>query len=342
MRRSTRFGLLALVGLLVLVAAYAAYWRVVAGRIREGIIAWQQTETARKVDVSWRELRVAGFPFAFRIEIDDAAFRDHSRSPAPGLRLAHLTGAARPWDFSDWRLAAPAGLAADLAPSGAQPMLQLAARSAEGTVSIGPSGGSWMWVALQDIAVEGAGRVPIQSADAWLILPEKPPVKDTDAAFSLAVDLHQMGVASPPASFVHTIDELALGATVKGAMPAGPMAIAAARWRDAGGTIEVGHLRLLWGGLGISANGTLALDGKLQPIAAFSGGIEGFGAILDALVAADQMTPEQASLVQIALTSLARPGPDGKPQITAPFTIQNGKMYLGPARLGAVPHIGWE
>jgi hypothetical protein len=54
------------------------------------------------------------------------------------------------------------------------------------------------------------------------------------------------------------------------------------------------------------------------------------------------MTPEQAALVQIALTALARPGPDGKPQITAPFTIQNGKMYLGPARLGTAPRIVWE
>jgi hypothetical protein len=54
------------------------------------------------------------------------------------------------------------------------------------------------------------------------------------------------------------------------------------------------------------------------------------------------MTPEQAALVQIALTALARPGPDGKPQITAPFTIQNGKIYLGPARLGTAPRIVWE
>jgi hypothetical protein len=54
------------------------------------------------------------------------------------------------------------------------------------------------------------------------------------------------------------------------------------------------------------------------------------------------MTPEQASIVKIALTSLAKAGPDGKPQLTVPFTIQNGKMYLGPARLGSVPQINWD
>jgi hypothetical protein len=54
------------------------------------------------------------------------------------------------------------------------------------------------------------------------------------------------------------------------------------------------------------------------------------------------MSPEQAELVQIALTAFAKPGPDGKPQISAPFTIQNGKMYLGPARLGPAPRIVWK
>ncbi|HUC69973.1 MAG TPA: DUF2125 domain-containing protein, partial [Stellaceae bacterium] len=145
----------------------------------------------------------------------------------------------------------------------------------------------------------------------------------------------------PPADFAKIIDELAVGATVKGVVPDGPLAQAVAAWRDAGGTIEVDNLRLQWGGLGFSANGTLALDQTLQPIAAFSGGIEGFDEILKVLVDTDRLTPEQASLVQIALNMLAKPGSDGKPQLTAPFTMQNGKMYLGPARLGAAPRIVW-
>jgi len=189
---------------------------------------------------------------------------------------------------------------------------------------------------------EAAGEVPIKSAEAWVTLPAKPAAKDTDPSLGLALAMRQVGVPAPPADFGNIINELAFGVTIKGSVPAGPLAPAVAAWRDAGGTIEVDSLHLQWGGLGVTANGTLALDQGLQPIAAFSGGIEGFGAILNALVAADQMTPEQAALVQIALTALARPGPDGKPQITAPFTIQNGKIYLGPARLGTAPRIVWE
>jgi hypothetical protein len=342
MRRSTRLGLAAVVVLLALFGAYAAYWWVVAGQIKDRLVAWQQSEKTHKIDAAWQGLRVTGFPFAFRVKIENASCRDRAWSPAPEVRFGRLTGSARPWDFDDWRLAAPDGLSADLAPKGGRPALKLAAKSGDGTVAIGPHGASSLWLNLRDISAEAAGEVPIKSAEAWVTLPAKPAAKDTDPSLGLALAMRQVGVPAPPADFGNIINELAFGVTIKGSVPDGPLAPAVAAWRDAGGTIEVDNLHLQWGGLGVTANGTLALDQGLQPIAAFSGGIEGFGAILNALVAADQMTPEQAALVQIALTTLARPGPDGKPQITAPFAIQNGKMYLGPARLGAVPRIVWE
>ncbi len=74
----------------------------------------------------------------------------------------------------------------------------------------------------------------------------------------------------------------------------------------------------------------------------FFAGIEGFGEILRALVEADRMSAEQAALAQIALTSLAKAGADGQPQINTSFTLQDGKMYLGPARLGEAPRIVWK
>jgi hypothetical protein len=342
MRRSIRIPLVTLLVLLVLAGGYAVYWRIVSGQIKQGLVAWQQSEKKNKIDASWQRLRVTGFPFAFRIEIDNATFRNHNWSPAPEIRLAHLSGAARPWDFADWRLTAPHGFAADLAPAAGRPAVKLAAVAADGSVTLGDHDASWFWLNARDVSGDAAGAVAIGSADMWVSMPPKPAAKDNDPSFGLAVAMRQVSVPAAPVNFGKTIDALAVGVTVKGALPAGPIAQAAAAWRDAGGTIEVNNLHVEWSGLGITANGTLALDHKLQPIAAFSSGIEGFNAILNALVAADQMTPEQASLVQIALTMLAKPGPDGKPQLTAPFTIQNGKIYLGPARLGTAPQIVWQ
>ncbi len=342
MRGRWRYGLIAILVLLGLFGAYAVYWHIVAGRIVAGLDAWRGSAEAHKIRASWQSVRVAGFPFAFRIELADAALRNDAWSPPPRLRAAQLTAIARPWNFDVWRLRAPQGFTAALAAAGGRPALKLSVGSAQGVLAPDAGGGSRLWIGARDIAAEAAAAVPIRSADAWVILPAQPAAKDTDPDFAVALDAHDIGIEAPPVNFAKVIDELALGVTVKGPFPPGQLEQSAAAWRDAGGTIEVENLRVEWGGLGISANGTLALDRQLQPVAAFSSGIEGFDKIIDALVAADWLIPEQGSLVKIALGALSRPGPDGKPQLTAPFTIQNGKMYLGPARLGTAPRIAWE
>lgn len=341
--RWSRFGLVLLVALVVLGGGYVGWWWYVAARIKSDTLAWRDEQAAHHIDVFWRDLKVSGFPLAWRVALDDARLRDRRRSPAPDLHVARLLASARPWSLSTWRLAAPAGLTAELAAAPGEPAIEIQAQRADGVAMPGSRGGTSLWLTLQHIAVKGAGgAIAAKSAGAWLGLPAEPPKADTDPGFALAFDLRQMQVPAPPAGFGHTLDELALGVTVRGKLPEGPLAPALAAWRDAGGTIEVDHLHVNWGGLGISANGTVALDRSLQPIAAFSGGFEGFDAVINALVAADWMTEEQAAIVQIALNTLAKPGPDGKPQIVAPFTIQNSRVYVGPARLGRIPHLVWQ
>jgi hypothetical protein len=342
MRRSTRLGFAAVVVLLVLSGVYTVYWWIVAGRIEDGVIAWQQSSQTRNIDASWQTLRVAGFPFRFRIELKDATLRDRALSPAPELRLPVLTGNARPWDFGVWRLDAPQGLAADLAAAGRRPPLKLAAQIAQGTVALGPEGTTLLWLNFRDVSAEAGGRVPIKAADAWVSVPANPPQRHTEPSFRLALDLRNIDLPAAPPSFSETINDLAFGVTIQGAVPDGPLVQAIAAWRDAGGTIELDHLQLNWGGLGATATGTVALDQDLQPIGAFSGGIEGFGTIILALVEAGRLNTTEAALAQIALSALAKKGPDGKPQITTSFTLQNGKMYLGPAKLGAAPRIVWR
>ncbi len=342
MRRS-RFGLVLLVAFVALCGGYAAFWWYVAGRIKSDTVAWQDEQRTRNIDVSWRSLKVSGFPLGWRVAIDDAVLRDRRRSPAPELHVSRLVANAHPLSLGTWRLAAPRGLSADLAAVAGRPAVKVQAQRADGIAMPAPRGGVSLWLKLQNIAAEAAGgAIPIRSAQAWLILPAAAPRTGTDTGFPLAIDLRQLRVPEPPVGFGPTLDELALGVTVKGKLPEGPLAPALAAWRDAGGTIEVDRLLVEWSGLGITASGTVALDRALQPMAAFSGGFDGFDAVINALVTADLMTEEQAALVRIALNTLARPGPDGKPQIVAPFTIQNSRVYIGPARLGRIPRLVWE
>jgi hypothetical protein len=342
MRRPTRLGLAVLVALLVLVGAYTAFWFVVAGQIKDSVDAWARSERADKIDVSWQGMTITGFPIAFRVGFDRAALRDNAVSPPPDLRVSSLSGIARPWDLGDWRLQAQAGFSVELAGAGERAPANLTAQTAEGVVSIEPEGGWKLWLRLQDTAVEAADRVRISSADGWVIVPSKPTQSRVDPTLGLAWNLRQVQLPVPVGPLGDIIEQLDFDVTVKGDFPSGKLAHAVAAWRDAGGTIELDNLDLRWGGLGAVATGTVALDQELQLIGGFSGAIQGYDKVLTALVQSGHMRAADAGLARIALTMLAKAGPDGRPEIRTAFTIQNGQMFLGPAKLGKAPHLTWE
>jgi hypothetical protein len=342
MPRSTRFGLVVFAALLVVGIGYTAFWFLVARRIETGVADWALSQRADKIDFSWQKMRVSGYPVAFRVDLDSAALRDGAVTPSPEFHIPALSGTARPWDLADWQIAAPEGFTAELAAARRSSPAKLISRTADGLTSIESDGGWKLWLDLKDVTVEASAQIRVSSARTTVNVPPRPPRGDNEPAIGLAVDASQINLPLAVGPLGDTVDELDFGATVKGAIPSGKLADAVAAWRDAGGTIELGNMRLKWGALNATGTGTIALDQELQPTGGFSGAIQGYDQILTALVQNGQMRATDAGLARIALTLLAKAGPDGKPEIRTAFTIQNGQMFLGPAKLGRLPHIAWE
>src|SRR5262245_55608133 len=132
MRRPMRLGLAVIAVLLALFGAYSAYWFVIAGEIKAGVVGWAQSVQADKIDASWQRMRVTGYPFAFRVEFETAVLRDGAMSPPPEVRVPMLSGTARPWDFDVWHIEARNGFSTDLAGAGERFPLKLAAQSGFG------------------------------------------------------------------------------------------------------------------------------------------------------------------------------------------------------------------
>ncbi len=342
MRLPKRLGLAALILLLVVVGGYSAYWWIVSRRLEDGLAMWAQSLRSRQIDVSWKTLTVSGYPFAIDVELAGAVWRDDSMAPAPEIRTPLLAGTARPWDFANWRLSASRGLSGDLAGQGSRPALTIAAKIGTGAVSVARDGGAAIWLNLRDVTADAGEPVRVDLAHGWFVLPATPPASHAEPAIGVAADLREVRLSTATPALGGTIDRLAFGLTLKGALPGGPLPQALAAWRDAGGTIELNNLRLDWGGLGATATGTIALDRNLQPIGGFSGAIEGYDQVLTALVQSGRMRASDAGLARLALTILGKAGPDGKPQIATSFTVQNGQMFLGPAKLGPAPRIAWQ
>jgi hypothetical protein len=342
MRRPTRLGLAIAILLIAIFAAFGAFWFVIAGRLEDGVVQWAGSLRAQNLDLSWRTIRVGGFPLALSVTLSGARLRNLATTAPNGeLQAPLVSGTARLWNLRVWQLTAPEGLSATANLAG-DAVAKLRARAASGSVAIADDGGAMLWLGLTEPAADTAVRLAARDADFWLVLPPRMPQTHSDPAVGIALDLRALTLPTVPAPLGAAVDEIALGITVKGAIPAAPPRRAAGTWRDAGGTLELDHLALRWDTLRVNGSGTLALDPDLQPIGGFSGTIAGYDELLKALVAAGRLRPGDVRLAGFALAMLAKTGPDGRPEIATSFTIQNGAMYLGPAKLGKTPRIDWE
>jgi hypothetical protein len=339
--RRPLLGLAAAVLLVAIFAAYGAFWFVVAWRLEDGVAQFAGSLRAQNLDLSWRAIRIGGFPFGFRVDLSEARLRGSATPPNGDLRVPLLSGSARPWNFRRWQLTASDGVSATANLAGGV-VATLSVRRATGSATVAEEGGGTLWLNLSEPAVDAGVRLAARDADLWGILPPHPPQTHTERAVGIALDARGLSLPTVPAPFKNPVDEISFGVTVMGAIPPAPIRQAAAAWRDSGGTLELDQLALRWGSLRVTGSGTVALDPDLQPIGGFSGAVEGYDELLRALVAGGRMRPGDARLAQLALGMLAKRGADGRPEIATSFTIQNGEMFLGPVKLGAAPRIVWE
>ena len=339
MRRSMVFRLLGVV-LVIGIGSYSVFWWIAAGKIEAAATAWRETAHEQKIDASWQGMRVTGYPFAFRLELTDVALKDSATNPPAELKAPTLTASARPWNFRHAWLAVPDGLAATFGPDAA-PLVRLSAEHGSGAVALSGDGGTTIWLSLYQAKADSLVTLGARAVHAWVVLPPGAPPTHQESGLAFALEARDLALPAAPPGFSPTIDDLGFGVTMMGAVPPGPLRQAAAAWRDSGGTVELDHLHLRWGDMEISGSGTLALDNDLQPVGGFSGGVSGFDQLLNGLVASGRVKPGDARVARLALAMLAKAGPDGRPEIATSLTIQNGEMYLGPAKLGKAPRIDW-
>jgi hypothetical protein len=339
MRRSTVFRLVGAV-LVIVAGAYSVFWWVAAGKIEEAVTTWQATAREQKIDASWQTMRVAGYPLSFRLELTDVALKNGTTNPPATLQAPMLIATVHPWNFHASWLAAPDGLGVTVGPDGL-PLARVSAERASGAVAQADDGATTIWLSLFQAKADAVVTLATRAVHAWVILPPGPPATHQDAGMAFAMVAHDLALPATPPGFSGAIDDLGFGVTLMGAFPSGPLRQAAAAWRDDGGTIELDHLHVHWGDMSINGSGTLALDNNLQPVGGFSGGVAGFDQLLNALVASGRVKASDARVARLALAMLAKAGADGRPEIATSLTIQNGEMYLGPAKLGPAPRIDW-
>jgi hypothetical protein len=326
--------------------AYGTVWLLAANQFRDATLTWIEHRRAEGYQISHTGLETGGFPAVVRITLADPTITglaaggswswsgektDVEISPLdPGHVTVQLAGDQRLRRVVGTRRFDYEGSASELTiktapggwlPAGAVTVRDLVLRPVEG--------GDGVAAARIDIAARGD---PGATTD------------DRTATYDLTLEATDL--ALPPALGLplgRDVTRVALTAKLMGTLEAGPWPEALALWRDAGGTVEVTRLELLYGPLTLTADGTLALDGANQPIGAFRARVVGAARTVDALHQRGLIEDVNATAAKVVLGLMARrPADGGEPILDVPLTLQDRKLHAGPLALAVIPEIRWR
>ena len=322
----------------LLAAAYTGYWYYLIGTIQKEMGPWTEAQRAHGLDIKWQDVKLGGFPLAVRLHFH--GFGVAAVKPMPyQMQAADIAFWSAPWDLRHWHFNAPDGARIDA-------ILQSAgfdAKTLAGTVSVPLQPGGSADITATSLAGRGVAQgLSVDSAHLALSQPDMPPQTDHDPALLVNFDIQGAHLPAAPAPFGTTIQDISATATVDGTIAPAALPQMLDAWRKKGGAIELSRAHLAWDRLDIDAQGTLALDEDLQPLAALTATVRGQNEMIDAAVSAGALPEANAGMARIVLNMIAQQGDDGRKQIQLPISAQNRRLYLGPAAIAKIPTIDWR
>lgn len=333
---------LALSVAILLLLAYTAWWVALAGRVRTALAEAPGKALAEKgVVLDIRDPVVGGFPLSVTVQLSGARAQWSSGTV---LDLGAVTASAPAWDPTAITVTSGAPLRLDLAGSARHDPVSGTAAGLSLQADMGLDGKPRLVTATLS-GVRTLADAPWAAAEATVTwtAPAKSPEGPTDPQGQVSLLLRDLHLPNPvPAPLTQRIDQVALSYEPRGPLPTKPSVEGMTAWRDGGGTLEILGVRLLWSGLDLRGNATLALDSAMQPQGAGTAELSGGPALIDMLVQNGSLKPEQVEAVKAGLSMLSKRTDDGRSVLRVPVTLQNSRLLVGPLHVATLPPIPWN
>jgi hypothetical protein len=329
----------------LVIVAYSGWWWLTARTLTGRIDQWIAGEQAKGAKITPMAVSVGGYPFAFSVKLTNVSL---AWPGGFGFSSQSLKLRNRPWSLRSFKVNSIGGFEIALPAGTSRPALNLAGETLRGHAGFQDTA---MPVAMDLMADTVSASTSTADGPATREMtvatvefdgtrPTTSPTADTDVAYDLSLKLTDLSAQALEGNPLGgTIGHTALHLQLLGAPPVQWDDSGLKAWREAGGSVNVNALSLQWGQLAVSGNGTLALDKDMQPEGAFTAHLSGFEQALDSLAAAGWIKLSAASLAKLALGIASHPGPDGKPSVDTPLTIQNRHVSAGAIKLGQIPEL---
>lgn len=325
--------LLPFVLLVAVVVVHAIYWVVVSGQIRSNAEAWISAQEAAGYTVTHEGLKVGGYPFRFSLRAEAPEIAAPVADGGWRASVARLAASAQFYDLNHWILTPDGAAIVETVTEEGPARWRLTPQSARVSLS-GSGGGTTRIGATIDTLVLEAETGPAPGIEQIDALNLSGFLSDDDR---LAVRVQADGVrfasglmdARIESAFDREAQVVRLDAVVT-EFAALARSGDPADWRLAGGAFEINQAQLVWGAADVSGSGQITLDDALLPSGRLSLVVTDPETLIAALVEAGLVFDEQGDALRLA--ALMAPRRDGG--IALPFRLQDGAIFLGPARLG--------
>ncbi len=319
---------------------YAGLWFVASGDLRDGIERWAVDRRAAGWLVAWENISIDGFPFSLSTQITMPRITGPHASW--DWRGPTIFATSRPWNLNNPKIIFPGRHQISVTRDVASREFTLTAAEAVGRAEI--RAGRLVHIAIKLTQIDFIAADGLKTTGDALSLSVAPNSPEPSLSIALAGVVMPDGPHAVLGRNIAALDaefKLSGGAVLT---PSSRLRLSAALgdWRDAGGTVDIKRLRLDWGGMKFDGDGTFALDADLQPVGAMKARIRGYRELVDGLVRARQMRERDADMAKFVLNMVARATPGGKNTVTVPVTIQDRRLFVGPASLMKLPRINWD
>lgn len=332
-----------LILLVVLVVVYTLVWFGTAMMLRSSVQDWFSARQAEGYQAEYddAQARISGFPFHVKATISDVVL-----SPPRGSsgRLPWVWTPEQvtfkivpmPWSLRTLHIEVPA-----------KQGLKIAGYAYEGRAKQMKLSVDWLSPGLPAEAVlkvQGLNLKDRSKKKAYTIRHLGAHGERTDTGgYAYDISAQDMDLPGLPAGLPQRVSDILLRGEFDGAFGQQDWgAEELIRWRDDGGVLQAERTQIEYGPLFLQGNGTMALDGELQPVGAFSARIQGFFEMVQMLQENGVIKGPDASMAKVVLGMLAKPSKNGGPaSIGLALTLQDGALYAGPVRLIAIPKIDW-
>lgn len=338
---------------------YTIYWFVIATSLKDAVTSWIEARAAQGIVASYSQIEISGFPTKFKVVLTDPKLQTSDLIASNQHNLggekwrwqgARAIAEMKPWNFSKFSVDLAGGHDVSFVNRGGAYQFSGTAQKFIMDADIHADG--WpekMRLDVNDFTMTEAKSKAIVAVKSAVVLSHRLLPGDqgrTGAAKTPSYTLKAKfkGVHLP--KFLNlplgqNIQKLTTELTVFGDLGLSTDVHNLARWRDAGGVIEIDLLEATYGSLKTHATGSIALDKNLQPMAALLAKSQGFFGAINALKKAGYIRSGDAAMAKVVLGVLSRRTGNGPRSISLPLTLQDGQLSAGPVSLMAVPAIDW-